>query len=132
MIKLRDILRPEAERRAEVHDALRPSSLSDLSPPEWLIEGTIQALEMDLDANCRALAVALGLWSTPWPEGESAPRLEVEVAEGVVYWNLIGAEGSGLERWCARDIPGLDAFTSQSDAMPALRCIWAALDGGGS
>ena len=122
------IQRRAAKRQTENHVAIpaaRIRQVADESAP--LADFILDILCEDLDANCRALAVALGLWSEPWPEGESAPRFEIEV-DCAVYWNLT-AGGSGLERWDSSDVPGLDAFTDQSQAMDALRCIWRAIEG---
>ena len=36
----------------------------------------IEWLAAELDVRCRLIPVLLELWETPWPEGESAPRLD--------------------------------------------------------
>lgn len=135
MSQLREILRPEAGRRARVTAAHRYGiDRAGLLGGED-IAGHLDILCDDLDANCRAFAVALGGWSEPWPEGESAPRLEHDG----MHWTLRSGDVEVV--FCHMQnpyknigfrpdmiIPGLDAFTAQSQAMGAARCIWAALE----
>jgi len=136
MSRLREILRPEAERRARFgafagwQYQRRPA----------FVDAHLDILANDLDANCRALAVARGLWKDCRWGVESAPRLRPWGS----HWMLSTHEfavviyGKRLTR-TAREIvnhdghrttlaPGLDAFTEQPQAMDACRCIWAALE----
>jgi hypothetical protein len=129
--KLREILRPEAERRAKRCALARPGgfsffSLTHSGQVTW-VDAVLDILCDDLDCNTRALAVALGLCEDCRWGVESAPRMVRE--RGLWVLRFFPGEASGA--WFAfpsENFPGLDAFTDQSQAMSALRCIWAALE----
>ena len=116
MTILRGILRPEAERRAQKWVGPRI--------PVDLVAHHLRVLCDDLDASARALAVALGLWSEPWPDGLAAPELMLSESG----WMLVCA-GGAFRFYDGKRFRGLDAFTEQSQAMDAVRCIWTALEG---
>ena len=68
---LRDILRPEAERRAAI--SCRTISRPELLP--YAVRHHLDILCADIDANTRALAVALGWWENCRWGIASAPTL---------------------------------------------------------
>jgi len=130
MSRLREILRPEAERRASRYFSSLPFTIG--------ARRVLDLMHDDLDANTRALAVALGLRKDCRWGAESAPRLEWTPTGG---WTL-RAGGQLWQFWppveeygpdsqgCARlsRIPGIGNVKTR-DVMGALRCIWAALEG---
>jgi hypothetical protein len=128
MTKLDEILRPEAVRRA--------AGVPDLTEHHLVI------LRGDLDANCRAFAVALGIWDEPWPTGESAPRLVC----GACGWGLYLISRGELDdvydfifpEDAPDDVPvgttgdaymviDLEEFTQQAQALDVCHAIWAVL-----
>jgi len=88
----------------------------------WVVAGYVRNLASDLDTLTRLLAVRLGLWDEPWPEGESAPRL---LFIGGI-WSLCFMEWRD-HMFLRQGFPGL-AYTSQSRAIDAARCILDALE----
>ncbi len=142
MSRLREILRPEAERRANrahedygINGAV--DSVGDFAD---CINSHIDILCGDLDANCRALAVQLEFWEGCRWDTESAPRLERVERPGVpdqMCWRLVGGGPweDGAVVWFAATVegcrphdihvPGIDSIFGVPEAC---RCIWAALE----
>ena len=82
----------------------------------WFME----LLVNDLDTLTRCIAVLLGHWETPWPEGESAPALAHDTLD---TWELVLSGEPPLSWWTVGDVPGLDQYTTQEQALDAARCI---------
>ena len=130
--RLRDILRPEAERRAE--KAVTDLGLFVDHPSigqmrAGLIAHHLDILCDDLDANTRALAVAMGYTPT---SGVLLQRSYCWLLRFVdESGRLTTVPLTGTQRIDGVELGSLqlmDAYTDQSQVWAALRCIWAALE----
>lgn len=109
-------------RALAISSCVAGEHLHGLPPNYMATEGAMKFLCDDLDTLCRLLAVRLGRLSEPWEVGSFVALRRYPNGD----WDLIVITGDGgMGPWSEKtlDVPGLDAFTTQAQALDAIRHI---------